>query len=161
MNSQELVFKLARLAIAAAWADGKLEHDEVNSLKDLLFNLPELYEEDWQRLQLYLESPVERDEADRLLSEVLEAIENDSDKALVIRVLDELAASDGETTAEEAAFIQQVKEAVNDRKTGLLADANSSETVFQAFLQGTVPTESANSARTTSESRRQLRLDSF
>jgi penicillin-binding protein 1A len=48
-----------------------------------------------------------------------------------------------------------------DRKTGLLADANSSETVFQAFLQGTVPTESASSARTTSESRRQLRLDSF
>jgi penicillin-binding protein 1A len=48
-----------------------------------------------------------------------------------------------------------------DRKTGLLADANSSETVFQAFLQGTVPTETANSARTTSESRRQLRLDSF
>jgi hypothetical protein len=33
--------------------------------------------------------------------------------------------------------------------------------VFQAFLQGTVPTETANSARTTSESRRQLRLDSF
>jgi penicillin-binding protein 1A len=48
-----------------------------------------------------------------------------------------------------------------DRKTGLLADANSSETVFQAFLQGTVPTETASSARTTSESRRQLRLDSF
>ena len=48
-----------------------------------------------------------------------------------------------------------------DRKTGLLAGENSESTVFQPFLQGTVPTEMADSARTDSESRRQLRLDSF
>jgi penicillin-binding protein 1A len=48
-----------------------------------------------------------------------------------------------------------------DRKTGLLAGESTEETVFQPFLQGTVPTEMADSARTQSESRRQLRLDSF
>jgi len=48
-----------------------------------------------------------------------------------------------------------------DRKTGLLAGEGSGATVFQPFLQGTVPTEMADSARTHSESRRQLRLDSF
>jgi penicillin-binding protein 1A len=48
-----------------------------------------------------------------------------------------------------------------DRKTGLLAGGGSAPTVFQPFLQGTVPTEMADSARTQSESRRQLRLDSF
>lgn len=48
-----------------------------------------------------------------------------------------------------------------DRKTGLLADANSADTVFEAFLEGTVPSESVDSKRTSSESRRQLRLDSF
>ena len=48
-----------------------------------------------------------------------------------------------------------------DRKTGLLAGGSSASTVFQPFLQGTVPTEMADSARTNSESRRQLRLDSF
>ncbi len=48
-----------------------------------------------------------------------------------------------------------------DRKTGLLAGENTESTVFQPFLQGTVPTEMADSARTQSESRRQLRLDSF
>jgi membrane carboxypeptidase/penicillin-binding protein len=48
-----------------------------------------------------------------------------------------------------------------DRKTGLLAGGSSEATVFQPFLQGTVPTEMADSARTDSESRRQLRLDSF
>jgi penicillin-binding protein 1A len=48
-----------------------------------------------------------------------------------------------------------------DRKTGLLAGKSTESTVFQPFLQGTVPTEMADSARTHSESRRQLRLDSF
>ena len=48
-----------------------------------------------------------------------------------------------------------------DRKTGLLAGGGTAPTVFQPFLQGTVPTEMADSARTQSESRRQLRLDSF
>ena len=48
-----------------------------------------------------------------------------------------------------------------DRKTGLLAGGSSASTVFQPFLQGTVPTEMADSARTHSESRRQLRLDPF
>jgi len=48
-----------------------------------------------------------------------------------------------------------------DRKTGLLAGGNSSSTVFQPFLEGTVPTEMADTARTDSESRRQLRLDPF
>jgi penicillin-binding protein 1A len=48
-----------------------------------------------------------------------------------------------------------------DRKTGLLAGESPAPTVFQPFVQGTVPTEMADSARTDSESRRKLLLDSF
>jgi penicillin-binding protein 1A len=48
-----------------------------------------------------------------------------------------------------------------DRKTGLLADARSTDTVFQAFLADTVPTESSRSAQTQTEGRRLLRMDDF
>jgi penicillin-binding protein 1A len=50
-----------------------------------------------------------------------------------------------------------------DRKTGLLADASSSEnaTVFQSFLVDTEPTETAGQAQTVSEDLRLLRMDSF
>jgi penicillin-binding protein 1A len=48
-----------------------------------------------------------------------------------------------------------------DRKTGLLASANSRDIVFEAFLPGTEPTERADTARTTAEGRRLLRLDDF
>jgi len=50
-----------------------------------------------------------------------------------------------------------------DRATGLLAGANASagDVVFEAFLPGTAPTESADTARTTAEGRRMLRMDDF
>jgi penicillin-binding protein 1A len=46
-----------------------------------------------------------------------------------------------------------------DRKTGLLAKASSTNTVFQAFLADTVPTESSDSAQSQNEGRRLLRMD--
>jgi penicillin-binding protein 1A len=48
-----------------------------------------------------------------------------------------------------------------DRKTGLLAGASSTDIVLEAFLPGTEPTERAETARTTAEGRRLLRLDDF
>ncbi len=46
-----------------------------------------------------------------------------------------------------------------DRKTGLLADVTSQNTVFQAFLVDTVPTKTAKSAETETAGRRLLRMD--
>jgi penicillin-binding protein 1A len=46
-----------------------------------------------------------------------------------------------------------------DRKTGLLADSSSTDTVFQAFTADSVPTESSRSAQTRSQGQRLLRMD--
>ena len=48
-----------------------------------------------------------------------------------------------------------------DRKSGLLADAASEDSVFQAYRAGSEPTESVRAAEATSESQRMLRMDSF
>ncbi|MFQ5418691.1 MAG: penicillin-binding transpeptidase domain-containing protein, partial [Myxococcota bacterium] len=50
-----------------------------------------------------------------------------------------------------------------DRRTGLLADlgAAKEDVVFEAFLPGSEPSEHAETARTTAEGRRMLRLDDF
>jgi membrane carboxypeptidase/penicillin-binding protein len=48
-----------------------------------------------------------------------------------------------------------------DRKTGLLADAASSDSVFQAYRAGAEPTESVRAAEDTAEGRRLLRMDAF
>ena len=48
-----------------------------------------------------------------------------------------------------------------DRKTGLRADASSTNSVFQAYRAGAEPTESVRAAEDTAEGRRLLRMDSF
>jgi penicillin-binding protein 1A len=47
-----------------------------------------------------------------------------------------------------------------DRKTGLLADASGSNSVFQAYPAGSEPTESVRAAEDTAEGQRLLRMDS-
>jgi penicillin-binding protein 1A len=46
-----------------------------------------------------------------------------------------------------------------DPATGLLADPSSADAYFQAFVEGTEPTESAAAALTNAEGRRRLRLE--
>ncbi|MGH0029090.1 MAG: penicillin-binding protein 1A [Myxococcota bacterium] len=48
-----------------------------------------------------------------------------------------------------------------DRETGLLASRSSTETVFQAFIAGTEPTETADCRRTTQDALQDLREDSL
>jgi penicillin-binding protein 1A len=48
-----------------------------------------------------------------------------------------------------------------DRASGLLAGGNGGDTVFQAFADGTVPTETAEGAVAATEQDRLLRLDAF
>jgi len=43
---------LAKVIIAAAWADDEVSHEEINSLKDLLFRLPHLEARDWSSLEI-------------------------------------------------------------------------------------------------------------
>jgi penicillin-binding protein 1A len=46
-----------------------------------------------------------------------------------------------------------------DRSTGLLADVHSEDVFFQAFAEGTEPSEAASKALSSAESRRRLRLE--
>jgi penicillin-binding protein 1A len=48
-----------------------------------------------------------------------------------------------------------------DRESGLLASRHTKETVFQPFIAGTEPTETAETHRSTSEALRDLREDSL
>ena len=58
MPDKNFIMDLAKLLIAAAWADGELRNEEINSLKDLLFTLPEISGREWPNLELYMDSPV-------------------------------------------------------------------------------------------------------
>ena len=119
MADEKFVMDLAKLIIAAAWADGDLQHEEVNSLKDLIFSLGDINEKDWAQLDIYTDSPVSAAERDQLLARVLDHIRSQSDKEFVIGTIQRLVEADGVVSAEEAKFLEGVKNVVGSADTGL------------------------------------------
>ena len=150
---KSLEFKLAKLLIAASWADGDIHSDETNVLKDLIFNLAGITGEDWQLLELYMDSPVSEAETKQLLEDVINMVSSSSDKLLVSNTLRELVESDGKVSKEEEEFIKTVEQTLAGVKTnpismigGFLKKSLSSkskdipkrEKHFQDYVKNTV-----------------------
>ncbi len=120
MAKTNLILTLAKVIIAAAWADGKVSHEEINCLKDLLFRIPDLNAKDWASLEIYIDSPIEPEERDRLLEELQLALRSRSDKELALSALDDLIHADGEITLEETEVAEEIKAAIQSAGVGIL-----------------------------------------
>ena len=121
MPDRKFIMDLAKLVIAAAWIDGELQNEEINALKDLLFNLEDVTGEEWSHLEIYMDSPVSTEEKIALLKSVLEQIKSEEDKEFVVSTLENLVQADGVVTEEELALLEEVKEGITDLDVGLLA----------------------------------------
>ena len=121
MPGRKFIMDIAKLLIAAAWADGRLQNEEINALKDLLFNIEDVTGDEWAQLEIYMDSPVSMEERINLIRSVLEQIKSDQDKELVVTTLEKLVQADGVVTEEEKAVLEEVKNGVWDMNIGLLA----------------------------------------
>lgn len=129
---RERIFTLAKVMIAAAWVDGQITDDEKQCLKDLLFHLPDagleagiqMTGQDWPRLEMYMETPIDDAERARLIADLQDAIHHEREKQLVIDYLKMIVSVDGEPTAEERALITEIDMAVNAADTGFLDRLN-------------------------------------
>ena len=110
MPKERLIMTLAKVLIAAAWADGELTHEEVNSMKDLLWRLPQLSARDWASLQIYIDSPVGGAERARLVSELQQAIRTSRDRDLVLATVEDLMHADGEVSEAEEQVAGEIRE---------------------------------------------------
>jgi len=119
-KNETLTFKLAKLMIAVAWADGKIDDSEIKALKDLLFSLPELDAREWAELEIYMDSPVSEAEREILLEDVLAALNSSSEKNKVLQTIEALIAIDGNVSEEEKAVFEELKAAIESKQTGVL-----------------------------------------
>ncbi len=111
---------LAKVIIAAAWADDEVSHDEINSLKDLLFRLPHLEARDWASLEIYIDSPIEHGERLRLVEELTRAMSSRADKELALKALDDLIHADGEIPDAEQHVADEIRQAIQDANVGVI-----------------------------------------
>jgi uncharacterized tellurite resistance protein B-like protein len=114
MTRPRLIMALAKVIIAAAWADNEMTNEEINSLKDLLFRMPEMSARDWAELDIYIDSPVTEADRMRLVEELRIALSSPADKALAISKLDEVVSADGVVSEEELAAIEGIKSAIEE-----------------------------------------------
>jgi uncharacterized tellurite resistance protein B-like protein len=111
---------LAKVVIAAAWADGEISHDEINCLKDLLFQLRGLDARAWASLEIYMSTPVSPQERERLLRELIGLIRSSAEKKIALEALDDVVRADGEVTEDELQVLEEIKTAVDSASVGIL-----------------------------------------
>ncbi|WP_322513268.1 TerB family tellurite resistance protein [Chloroflexus sp.] len=126
MAKHPLAMALAKVIIAAAWADGELVLDEINDLKRLLAELGQtsgnlaLTAEEWAELEIYLHSPVEAAERARLIADLRDLIVTPSDRQIAINAIDRLLAADRVMTPAERAVAQEIHAALDHDNHSLL-----------------------------------------
>jgi uncharacterized tellurite resistance protein B-like protein len=120
VTKSKTIMALAKLMIAAAWADGSISSQEINSLKDLLFRLPEMTARDWDELDIYIETPIGEAERERLLADLLANLRSRRDKKLALETLQSLADADGVMTVEERQVMEEITHAIQDSTPGML-----------------------------------------
>jgi len=147
----DAIMALAKVMIAAAWADGSISNDEMNSLKDLLFQLPEMTTSDWAELDIYIETPIGDAERDRLVADLQASLKSSQDKELALTMIDELVEADGEITADEQASVNETKTAIKDANVGVLGSMGN-------FLGSSV---NRRSKAVTDAPNRELYLDDY
>lgn len=144
MAQKNFIMDVARLMVAAAWADGRLSNSEINALKDLLFTLEDVDAQDWKELDIYIDSPVSPEETQQLLGCVMKSISSANDKALVLDMLRKLFESDGCVTSEEQELLDEIEKSVSAVDTGILSKL--SKALKSAVARRTAHAETTSSA---------------
>jgi uncharacterized tellurite resistance protein B-like protein len=122
--NRKLVETLAKVIVAAGWADKALTLEERNNLKDLLLqfqqHLPD--EKESAVFEMYTESPIQAAEQEHLVNELREAVWSEEDKAFVIAALKDMVEADGKITNDEQAILDGIQAKLESVDTGVFGD---------------------------------------
>jgi uncharacterized tellurite resistance protein B-like protein len=97
-----------------------LSTTEINGLKELLFQLPDISGEEWMELELYMASPVGEAERQRLLDRVLGHMGSAEDKALALETIEKLMPSGSSESDQQAEVVQQLRDDLEQGSSGFL-----------------------------------------
>ena len=125
MANHKFLMALAKLIVATAWADGEVSNQELNALKDLLFQLPEISGEDWLKLEVYIDSPVSSTERSRLLEELAQHLRSKEDKAFTKSMIVKVVKADKKVSKSEKQILDEVEDALKNADVSVWAGMRS------------------------------------
>ncbi|GHC06228.1 TerB family tellurite resistance protein [Cerasicoccus arenae] len=107
-HNKQLSLVLGKTLFAAAWADGKIQPQEIDCLKDIIFHLPGMDDTAWAELEKYMSSQIDTDERQGLLNELHRMVESDADRDFITQATNRVFMADGVITTEEQQAIREV-----------------------------------------------------
>lgn len=115
---KSIALTLGKLLAAVAWADGELQEEEVQILKDLIYRIPNLSRDDWASIEVYLDSPVTVNECTQLMLQFQSMIRTDDDKLYAIQALQDIVYADGQVEENERKLYDLLVEEIQEASTG-------------------------------------------
>ncbi len=116
---------LAKVIIAAGWADGKLQPEEADCLKDLIFQLPDLSEEDWGELKLLVDEPVCSETAAAFIEELRTVLKHDNSLDYAYYALDRIVLIDGPSSEAQLAALETMRNVIRELSQDKLTEVRS------------------------------------
>jgi uncharacterized tellurite resistance protein B-like protein len=164
MSDRDVLLKLARVIIAVAWADGEISNEEINALKDLLFSMRQtgfdevmqFNAQEWARMEMYIETPVDAAERERLVVDLQNALSSPQQKQTALLALQNIVDADGFISESEREVVDEIRQAIESvqvgmlgglqqlvggamqRRTAAVADAPNREAYFDDFIKNKV-----------------------
>ena len=110
---------LAKLLVALSWADGELQQEELDILKDLIQNIPELTRDERVSIEVYLESPVSPSDRGTLTQQLKRLIRTEKDKEYVLHTLQRIIYADGNVDAKERKLYNLIQQSLEEEESEL------------------------------------------
>lgn len=99
-SRKERSLALVKVLAAAAWADGRLDNEEINHMKELML-VYDLGPEEMREIDALLEAPVSYERCEELTRELLNMLSTNEEREEVLAEVETILKADGEFTEEE------------------------------------------------------------
>lgn len=116
MHSEAKNLALLKCLVAIAWADRKLDNEELNYLKQLALKF-KLSDESWRKLEPFLDDPISLEEGEELIREFLVHIKTSAEKQELLCALEEMIQADQKVTPQEEEFLKKFSQIIHETST--------------------------------------------
>jgi len=116
-----IVLNLGKLLIAIAWSDGDIDDEELQIVKDIVFRIPEMTDDDWASIEVYMSPPMTRDETMLCIKRMKELVTTSDEQKYIIKAMREVVCADGEITREEVELFNLMVGEIQDASIGYQA----------------------------------------
>ncbi|MEO0796920.1 MAG: TerB family tellurite resistance protein [Verrucomicrobiota bacterium] len=120
MCDSSLSLALAKVVAVAAWADGVVQPEERDCLKDLLYQLPELHRKDWRKVEDLLDHEISPEARRYYLAELADQLTDGSSTQFALYALERMIQADGVVTYEEYRLLEEFLDQIRERSAHAL-----------------------------------------